>query len=71
MKLETFQSMLDWLDNRRKLTVDSFDKAKEFCVQQLTKELGYMLQHEVPKLILYIIFPIAIWQRIYPFHECL
>ena len=71
MKLETFQSMLDWLDNRRKLTVDSFDKAKKFCVQQLTKELGYMLQHEVPKLILYIIFPIAIWQRIYPFHECL
>ena len=43
MKLEHFQPVLDWWDNRRELTVDGFDKAKKFTVQQLTEELGYNL----------------------------
>lgn len=43
MKLEHFQPVLDWWDNRREITEDGFDKAKKFTVQQLTEELGYNL----------------------------
>lgn len=43
MKLEHFQPVLDWWDNRREITEDGFDKAKKFTVQQLTGELGYNL----------------------------
>lgn len=43
MKLEHFQPVLDWWNNRQEITVDSFDKAKKFPVQQLTEELGYNL----------------------------
>ena len=42
-KLEHFQPVLDWWDNRREITEDGFDKAKKFTVQQLTGELGYNL----------------------------
>lgn len=43
MKLEHFQPVLDWWENRQEITEDGFDKAKKFSVQQLTEELGYNL----------------------------
>lgn len=43
MKLEHFQPVLDWWDNRQEITEDGFNKAKKFTVQQLTEELGYNL----------------------------
>ena len=43
MKLEHFQSALDWWNDRQEITEDGFDKAKKFTAQQLTEELGYNL----------------------------
>ena len=43
MKLEHFQPVLDWWDNRQEITEDGFDKAKKFTAQQLAEELGYNL----------------------------
>ena len=43
MKLEHFQPVLNWWDNRQEITEDGFDKAKKFTAQQLTEELGYNL----------------------------
>ena len=43
MKLEHFQPVLEWWENRQEIAVDGFDKAKKFSVQQLTEELGYNL----------------------------
>lgn len=43
MRLEHFQPVLGWWDNRQEITEDGFDKAKKFTVQQLTEELGYNL----------------------------
>lgn len=43
MRLEHFQPVLDWWDNRQEITEDGFDKAKKFTAQQLTEELGYNL----------------------------
>ena len=43
MKLEHFQPVLDWWNDRREITEDGFDKAKKYTAQQLTEELGYNL----------------------------
>ena len=43
MKLEHFQPVLDWWNNRQEITEDGFVKAKKFTVQQLTEALGYNL----------------------------
>ena len=43
MKLEHFQPVLDWWNNRQEIIEDGFDKAKKFTAQQLTEELGYNL----------------------------
>ena len=43
MKLEHFQPVMDWWDNREEINEDGFDKAKKFTAQQLTEELGYNL----------------------------
>lgn len=43
MKLEHFQPVLDWWDNREEITEEGFDKAKKFTVEQLTEELGHNL----------------------------
>ena len=43
MKLEHFQPVLDWWENRQEITENGFDKAKKFSIQQLTEELGYNL----------------------------
>ena len=43
MKLEHFQPVLDWWNNRQEITEDGFDKAKKFTAEQLAEELGYNL----------------------------
>lgn len=43
MKLEHFQPVLDWWNDRKEIAEDGFDKAKKFTAQQLTEELGYNL----------------------------
>ena len=43
MKLEHFDPVVEWWDNRQELTVDGFDKAKQFTARQLAEDLGYNL----------------------------
>lgn len=43
MKLEHFEPVIQWWDNRQEISVDGFDKAKKYTVSQLTEELGYNL----------------------------
>ena len=43
MKLEHFQPVLEWWNDRQEITEDGFDKAKKFTAQQLAEELGYNL----------------------------
>lgn len=43
MKLEHFQPVFDWWNDRQEINEDGFDKSKKFTVQQLTEELGYNL----------------------------
>lgn len=43
MKLEHFAPVFDWWVNRQELSLDGFDKAKKYTVQQLSEELGYNL----------------------------
>lgn len=43
MKAEHFAPVIEWLDNRQELSVDGFDKAKKYTVQQLSEELGFNL----------------------------
>lgn len=43
MKLEHFQPILDWWNDRREITEDGFDKAKKFTAKELSEDLGYNL----------------------------
>lgn len=43
MKLEHFAPVEAWWNDRKEITEDGFDKAKEYSVQQLTEELNYNL----------------------------
>ena len=43
MKLEHFAPAEAWWNDRQELTVDGFDKARQFTVRQLEEELGYNL----------------------------
>ena len=43
MKLEHFDPVVEWWDDRKEITVDGFDKAKKFTAAQLSEELGYNL----------------------------
>ena len=43
MKLEHFDVVKEWWDNRAEIKEDGFDKAKKYTVEQLTDELGYNL----------------------------
>ncbi len=43
MKLEHFDPVVEWWENRRELTVDGFDKAKKYTAHQLKDEFGYNL----------------------------
>lgn len=64
MKLEHFQPVLDWWNNRQEISEDGFDKAKAFTADQLAGELGYNLDqcgypHEEEE----ILEPMALIQR--------
>ena len=43
MKPEHFAPAMEWWKDKQELTVDGFDKAKRYTVQQLVEELGYNL----------------------------
>lgn len=43
MKLEHFDKVLEWWNNRQEINIDGFDKAKAYSYEQLTEELGYNL----------------------------
>jgi len=43
MKLEHFEPVIEWWNNRQEIIVDGFDKAKKYTVQQLSEDLGYNL----------------------------
>jgi type I restriction enzyme M protein len=43
MKLEHFAPVIQWWNDRQKISVDGFDKAKKFTVNQLAEEFGYNL----------------------------
>ena len=43
MKLEHFQPVLDWWNDRREITEDGFNKAKKFTAKELAEDLGYNL----------------------------
>lgn len=41
MKLEHFAPVIQWWNDRQEISVDGFDKAKKFTVNQLADEFGY------------------------------
>lgn len=41
MMLEHFAPVMEWWNDRQEISVDGFDKAKKYTVQQLSEELGY------------------------------
>lgn len=43
MKLEHFAPVIQWWNDRQEISVDGFDKAKKFTVNQLAEEFGYNL----------------------------
>ncbi|HWQ30722.1 MAG TPA: class I SAM-dependent DNA methyltransferase [Negativicutes bacterium] len=43
MKLEHFDPVIEWWNDRKEICVEGFDKAKKYAVQQLTTDLGYNL----------------------------
>ncbi len=64
MKLEHFQPVLDWWNDRKEITEDGFDKAKKFTAKELSEDLGYNLDqcgypHEEEE----ILAPIDLIQR--------
>ena len=64
MKLEHFDPVMSWWNDRQEITMDGFDKAKMFTVQQLTDELGYNLdQCGYPHIEEEILDPMDLIQR--------
>ena len=64
MKLEHFDSVVQWWNNRQELSEDGFDKAKKFAVQQLTEVLEYNLdQCGYPNKEEEILMPLDLIQR--------
>ena len=64
MKLEHFAPVVEWWNNRQEISVNGFDKAKRFTVQQLTEELGYNLdQCGYPHVEEEILAPLDLIQR--------
>lgn len=43
MKLEHFQPVMEWWNNRQEINEDGFDKSKKFTAKELSEELGYNL----------------------------
>ena len=64
MELKHFAPVVEWWNNRQEISVDGFDKAKCFTVQQLTEELGYNLdQCGYPHIEEEILDPMDLIQR--------
>ena len=64
MKLEHFDPVTQWWNDRQEIAVDGFDKAKRFPVEQLTEELGYNLdQCGYPHIEEEILDPMDLIQR--------
>ena len=43
MRLDHFDPVIDWWNDRKPITVDGFDKAKKYTADQLRNEFGYNL----------------------------
>lgn len=43
MRLDHFDPVVEWWNNRTEITEDGFDKAKKYTAEQLKKEFGYNL----------------------------
>lgn len=43
MKLEHFDPVIEWWNDRQEINIDGFDKSKKYVISQLTEELGYNL----------------------------
>ena len=43
MKLEHFNPVIEWWNDRKEISVDGFDKARCFTYDELTQELSYNL----------------------------
>ena len=43
MKLEHFDPVKSWWNNRQSISVDGFDKSRCFSYKELTEDLGYNL----------------------------
>ena len=41
MKLEHFDPVIEWWNDRQEINIDGFDKAKKYTAAQLAEELGY------------------------------
>ena len=64
MKLEHFDPVVSWWNDRQEISVDGFDKAKKFTADQLTTELGYNLdQCGYPHIEEEILAPMDLIQR--------
>ena len=64
VKPEHFAPVAAWWKNRQEITVDGFDKAKKFTVQQLVGALGYNLdQCGYPRIEEKILDPMDLIQR--------
>ncbi len=64
MELKHFGPVVAWWNDRKPETMDSFDKARKFTVQELTEELGYNLdQCGYPHVEEEILAPMDLIQR--------
>ncbi len=64
MELKHFDPVVSWWNDRKPETVDGFDKARKFTVQELTEELGYNLdQCGYPHVEEEILAPMDLIQR--------
>lgn len=43
MKLEHFEPVIQWWNNRQQITADGFDKAKKYTAEELAQDKGYNL----------------------------
>lgn len=43
MKLEHFEPVIQWWNNRQEITADGFDKAKKYTAEELVQDKGYNL----------------------------
>jgi len=64
MKLEHFDPVVQWWNDRKEISIDGFDKAKKFTVKELTDDLSYNLdQCGYPHIEEEILDPMDLIQR--------